>query len=300
MKKLSGLYIAAAALGCFLTLTELILSAMNSSLCSSTGCRVVESYLRFNESFMYIMGFSFFAALLIAERVASLRKYGALLLLFALAAEGYLIGFQIFVAGNICSFCFVVASFIAFLALIKFFSGAREPILVGCLLFALIFSAVYSINASSEPIPSGSQYVLIYSGDCPHCEEVISFAKEKSIKLTLQDVKEVKGAMRAMGLNAVPVLVCNDPDGKKIYSGAANIIAILTSRFCPENNKQKIQPASAQKSSKAKDATSSQKMKSNDASGANSEPVANTAAPSNQSGPFGGVCDINKKSDPCK
>ena len=232
MKKLNGAYVFLIMLGALLTLTELVLSLLNSSLCSSEGCRIVESYLRFDERYMYALGFLFFCALFVAGRREVLGKYSSLLLICALTAEGYLVGFQFFVAHTVCPFCIAVASIVAGLALLKLISGAREPMLVGFCLFILTGSLVGSINASSTPIPSG-KYVLIYSRECPHCEEVIRFAKERSIPLTLIEANEVKGALGWMGIDAVPVLVCNDDDGKKIYSGAKTIKAVLTAKNEP-------------------------------------------------------------------
>jgi len=232
MKKLNVAYVILIMLGALLTLAEFILSLLNSSLCNSAGCRIVEGYLRFDERYMYVLGFVFFCTLFVAERKEALRKYSSLLLICALTAEGYLVGFQFFVAHTFCPFCIAVASIIAGIALLKIINGVREPMLVGFCLFILTGSLVGSINAASTPIPSG-KYVLIYSRECPHCEEVIRFAKERSIPLTLIEASEVKGALGWMGIDAVPVLVCNDDDGKKIYSGAKTIKAVLTAKNEP-------------------------------------------------------------------
>ncbi|HMK55017.1 MAG TPA: hypothetical protein VK448_00085 [Dissulfurispiraceae bacterium] len=238
MKKANRVYILLIVLGALLTLAELTLSLINSSLCSSEGCRIVESYLRFDERYMYALGFLFFCALFIAERNEDLKKLSSLLLICALAAEGYLVGFQFFVAHTVCPFCITVASIIMVAAFLKFIGGIREPVLAGFCLFALIFTLVGSINASSLPIPAGKQNVLIYSKDCPHCEEVIRFSKEKAIPLTLCEAGEVKGALRWMGIDSVPVLVCSDNDGKKIYTGANTIKAVLTAKYEPSSKEE--------------------------------------------------------------
>lgn len=232
MKKLNWGYNFLIVLGALLTLTELVLSLLNSSLCSSDGCRIVESYLRFDERYMYALGFLFFCALFVGERREALRKYSSLLLVCALAAEGYLVGFQLFVAHTFCPFCITVASIIIVAALLKLIGGTREPMLAGFCLFALTCTLVGSINASSMAIPA-SKFVLIYAKDCPHCEEVIRFAKERAIPLTLCEAGEVREALRWMGIEAVPVLVCNDDDSKKIYSGAKTIKAVLTAKNEP-------------------------------------------------------------------
>jgi len=182
---------------------------------------------------MYALGFVFFCLLYIAERREKLRKYISTLLMYALAAEGYLVGFQIFVAHTVCPFCIAVASIIVGIGLLKLFGETRKPVMIGFCMFALTCSLVGSINIPLSPIPAGGQNVLIYSKTCPHCEEVIKFSKEKGIPLTLCEASEVKGVLRLIGIDAVPVLVCNDVNDKKIYTGAKNIEAVLTAKYAP-------------------------------------------------------------------
>ncbi len=250
MKKLTGVYFFLIILGGLLTSTELILSLSNSSLCSSAGCRIVASYLRFDERYMYVLGFLFFCGLYVTERKEVLRKFSALLLMCALAAEGYLVGFQFFIANTVCPFCIAVAAIIACLAVLKLISRVTEPMLAGFCLFVLTGSLVGSINVASTPLPTDRHYVLIYSKGCPHCEEIIRFSKEKAIPLTLCEATEVKGALRWMGIDAVPVLVCNDDDGKKIYSGENTIKAVLTARYVPSGKNTTAQSSPAGKAAR--------------------------------------------------
>jgi uncharacterized membrane protein len=240
MKKLAGAYTFLVILGGLLTLAELILSLLNSSLCSSVGCRIVESYLRFDERYMYALGFLFFCALYVTERKEAFKKYSSLLLMFALAAEGYLVGFQFFVAHTVCPFCIALASVIICMALLKLISGVREPMLAGFCLFVLTGALVGSINIASTPIPTDRHYVLIHSKDCTHCEEVIRFSKERAIPLALIEARDVKSALGWMGIDAVPILICNDDDGKKIYSGVTTIKAVLTAKGYEPSAKETI------------------------------------------------------------
>lgn len=300
MKKLNGAYVILIMLGALLTSTELVLSLLNSSLCSSEGCRIVESYLRFDERYMYALGFLFFCALFVTGHKEALEKYSSLLLICALTAEGYLVGFQFFVAHTFCPFCISVALIIAGLALLKLISGAREPMLVGFCLFILTGSLVGSINASSTPIPTDRHYVLIYSKDCPHCEEVIKFSKERSISLTLIEASEVKGALGWIGIDAVPVLVCNDDDGKKIYTGAKTIKTVLTVKNEPSTKKIAEKSSRAGKTPRPPQKEMTQKSRPIDIFHQSNETfiysgVSGHTAASNEE-----VCSIGKNSTVCE
>jgi len=228
--------------GCLLTSAAIAMSLSGSSFCSSRGCKVVEDYLSIDPIFMYALGFFFFCLMLIFERRESLTTYGSTLLMFALAAEGYLVGFQLFVVHTVCIFCLTIASIIAGLGLLKLFGETRRIVLNGFLLFALTCSLVGFVNVSFSPIPSGDDDVLIYSKNCPHCEEVIRFSRERGIPLKLCEANEVKGGLKWMGIDVVPVLVCSDTREKKIYTGTKNILAVLAAKYKP-STEEVITPA---------------------------------------------------------
>jgi len=242
MKKVSSLLSdMLILLGCALTLTELILYLQGSSLCNSTGCRVVESYMRVNPAYMYVLGFLLFCFLFVAEHRKDLKQYGPTLVTFALAAEGYLVGFQLFIVNTVCLFCATVASLILGIGILKLFGDTPKQIVTGFCLFAIMCSLVGLVNVSSSPIPSGKQNVLIYSKNCPHCEDVIRFSKERGITLTLCEANKVKDGLRWMGIDVVPVLICNDAEDKKIYTGAKHIESVLMSTY--ESHANEIEKA---------------------------------------------------------
>jgi hypothetical protein len=299
MKKLARVYTFLVILGGLSTLAELILSLMNSSLCSSVGCRIVESYLRFDERYMYALGFLFFCALYISERTEVLRKFSGLLLMCALAAEGYLVGFQLFIAQTVCPYCIALASIIAGIALLKLISGAREPMLAGFCLFLLTGALVGSINTTSTPIPSG-KYVLIYSKDCLHCEEVIRFSREKAIPLTLCEAGEVTGALRSIGIDSVPVLVCNDVDGKKIYSGANNIKAVLTARLTPHSLDTPPQVKSSVKKPQRNGKEGTQEGRATEILNKTYDPFIYSGKVGQPTETYEGACSIGKSSTTCE
>jgi|GEM_PF-684437 len=299
MKKLTIAYIFLIMLGGLLTSAELTMLMLHSSLCSSAGCRIVESYLKFDERYMYAIGFIFFCSLYLTEHMKSLSRYSHLLVMSALAAEGYLVGFQFFVAHTFCPVCISVASIIAGISLLKLISGAKEPILFGIYLFVLTFSLVGSINATSTPIPT-DRHVLIYSKECPHCEEVIRFCKERSIPLKLIEAGEVKGALGWMGIDAVPILVCNDDDGKKIYSGAKTIEAVLTAKSEPFTKETLTKAGRAETMPRQMKGNINQKSSEMNNSYKNSEFFIYSGSASYSVGANDGVCSVGKSNQTCE
>jgi len=219
------------ACGCLVTAAAMGLSLSGSSLCSSGGCKIVEDYLSVDPIFMYALGFLFFCLLFVAEHKEKLRQYGPPLLMFALAVEGYLVGFQLFVIHAVCFLCVTVALIVVTIGLLKLFGESRRPIINGFLLLMLTCSLVGFINIPSAPIPSGGHDVLIYSKECPHCEEVIRFSKKSGIQLTLYEVNKVRNMMVWLGIDAVPVLICNDATDKKIYIGSTKIEKVLAAKY---------------------------------------------------------------------
>ena len=299
MKKLAVAYTFLIMLGGILTLVGLMMSMLHSSICDSAGCRIVESYLKFDERYMYALGFVFFCSLYLTERIKSLSRYSHLLVMSALAAEGYLVGFQFFVAHTFCQFCISFASIIAGISLIRLISGAKEPILFGICLFVLTFSLVGSINVASTPIPTDS-HVLIYSKECPHCEEVIRFCKERAIPLKLVEAGEVKGALGWMGIDAVPILVCNDDNGKKIYSGAKTIEAVLTAKNEPIAKETATKVGHAGTIPRQMKGNINQKSNEMNNSYKNSDSFIYPGSAGHSVGANDGVCSVGKSNQTCE
>ena len=98
--------------------------------------------------------------------------------------------------------------------------------------FLCVLSAVYLVNPGVDEIPR-ERYVLIYSKDCPHCEETIRFCRERNIPVSMIDARKVIGTLKSLGLDVVPVLVCNGENKREIFVGSRKIEEYLISLHAP-------------------------------------------------------------------
>ncbi|MEM3335616.1 MAG: hypothetical protein QXY47_06245 [Thermoplasmata archaeon] len=231
------LFLFLSLIGFILTSVEFFYSLQGKSLCPTDGCLIVGSFAR-DDKALYLMGMIFFGSII---ALLSFKKYFSyanllidILLMLGIAVEGYLVGFQVFVIQDYCLFCLTVAGIIFSLALIKIILKKNIVVSVGFAVFILIFASVWFINPGLKSVPE-SQYVLIYSENCPHCHKVIDFCKDKNIPVELVKVNDIKGFCKTANINTVPVLVCNCPDKKTILKGESNIINYFSELFVPNS-----------------------------------------------------------------
>lgn len=232
-----ALFLFLSLTGLILTSVEFFYSLQGKSLCPTDGCLIVGSFAK-DDKVLYLLGMIFFGSII---ALFLFKKYFShanllidMLLILGMAVEGYLVGFQVFVVQNYCLFCLIVAGIIFSLALMRIVLKKNIVVPVGFAVFVLIFASVWFINPGLKSIPD-SQYVLIYSENCPHCHKVIDFCKEKNIPVELVKVNDMKGFCKTVNINTVPVLVCNCPDKKTILKGESNIINYFSELFVPNN-----------------------------------------------------------------
>ncbi len=186
----------AAVLGFILTGTQAVLIYLDGSgICLNEGCEVVDSLTRIGPIYFNIFGFFFF--LLVSFGLSRARKGAAiwkrfvsLLLLTALAGEGVLFSFQLFVTEIYCSYCLIV---LALVFLCNLFMGLKQ-LFKGVVIFSTIVVAMASLNFDTNQekkisLDDGTlarvgaaapdrQLYLFFSSSCPYCEKVIETIKE--------------------------------------------------------------------------------------------------------------------------
>ncbi len=207
--------------GLLFSLTELILHFYNKSLCKTEGCRIVESFVRGGDIVLLLIGILLFGVLFFLSIKQKFPNIHSVLLIIALATEGYLIGFQSFIIKEFCVFCLIIFAILFISAILRLFQGRRE-LAFAFLSFISIFFITYLVNPQINEIPS-AQYVLLYSKDCPHCKEVIQFCTQMQIPVHAIEVKEVSGVLKSLKINSVPVLYCSQGNEKKFIIGADSI-----------------------------------------------------------------------------
>lgn len=217
--------------GLLLVLTEIIMQYSGKSLCTSSGCRTAELFVS-NSMVLLAAGAAVFLCLTLASFFRKLAFIRFLILTSALSVEGYLVAFQSFIIREFCLFCMVVFAIFVFSVLVNILQKKPEYI-ISLAGFLSVLSAVYLVNPGVNEIPR-ERYVLIYSKDCPHCEETIRFCRERNIPVSMIDARKVVGTLKSLGLDVVPVLVCNsNRNEREIFAGSEKIKEYLISLYTP-------------------------------------------------------------------
>lgn len=234
-------------IGFLLISIEIIFQLIGKTLCITEGCRVVESFVKGGDILLLILGLILFSILFflslnkLLERFRIIKEYmHSLVLIMALSGQGYLLSFQSFVVKEFCVFCITVFT-VLFISCILRLLQKRLELAFAFTSFLSVFLITYFVNLEIGRIPS-SQYVLVYSKDCPHCEEVIQFCKSHSISVQTVEAKNLRSTLQSLKIEAVPVLFCDEGGTKKFIIGQDNIKQYLLTKasqynsdggFCP-------------------------------------------------------------------
>ena len=237
-------------------------------LCLNEGCRVVESLTTVSPLVFNLLGFAWFAALTLIMRRADRRPFRGLdwpriFLIAGMAVEAVLMGFQLFVARALCSYCLVV---FAIVLALNIMAGRRQTVAAGAVFAAVMImfpllrfgqiprtaapgkraldAGTYAVRRCSEP---AKQLYLIFSSNCPHCREVITTLENcnscnfhfnpidrlKTFELAGIErlptyAPEVNRALLALlGIDVVPVLLAVGPEGISVIKGEKSIIGFI-------------------------------------------------------------------------
>ncbi|MGB9892759.1 hypothetical protein [Thermodesulfovibrio yellowstonii] len=229
--------------GFLVVLAETIFHIYGKSLCTTEGCRIVESFVKGGDLGLLIAGLLSFGVLIFIsfykfpQKIKTLIEYiHSGILIAALSVEGYLLGFQLFIVKELCIFCLTVFGILFISSVIRLFEKRLE-MAYAFAGFICIFLITYFVNPGINPIPSSSGYVLVYSKGCPHCEEVIQFCKTHYPSVQTIEAKEVVGTLRALKIDHVPVLFCDEGTTKRLIVGQNSIKEYLLSK-APETSTQ--------------------------------------------------------------
>ena len=241
-----------------------------SSFCIDAGCEVVESLTAISPLHLNILGFIFFQVVfwflyhLKSKPGFRIHLMGPLLL-SGLAFDSALLGYQIFVAHSICSYCLLVllfvialnilhgvwqatAGFAIFSAIVISFSAmALFPAAAGSRIYSLK-NASYGLKSCASPT---KEIYLIFSSDCPHCQKVIETLNNcNSCDLYLNPINPIRSlnidglrlnkgfapevnriVLKVLGIDSVPVLVVKDEESYRFVRGEDRILNFI-SRAC--------------------------------------------------------------------
>jgi len=217
-------------LGEIINLTQMYLQIHHESLCSSNGCKIVDSFARYGNGFMCGVGaFVFlllFAFLVLEEKRPFFGKLFDLVLMASLAGEGYLLGFQLFGVGTICHFCFGVFLIFVTLGVFRILHGSRWVWFGYWALLAVLVVTFFVPPKGFTPLPK-EKFVLIYSPSCPHCKRVIELLKSKKIRFAGVNYRKVLNFLYTLGDTDIPVLVVRGKGKFTILVGEVPITAYV-------------------------------------------------------------------------
>ena len=234
-----------------------------TGFCPNAGCEIVERLTALSPLYFNILGLLYFQFVYWSLRLIKKRSIDSfdiigLLLLAGLAVEGVLLGYQLFVARVVCSYCILIFFFVISLNLVY----GRKQILSGVtLVIAIIFTFSllsflparispqrYSLESGSYGVRScalpSKDVFLIFSSECTHCMNVIKALnncnscdfylnpvdeldtfKADGFELKASYSPEVNRLMLAiLGIKEVPVLVVKNTAGFSFIKGEDKII----------------------------------------------------------------------------
>lgn len=226
----------------------LVMLGVRGVPCSGTGCRIVQSYAGHGELLLMVMGLLFFAGLAVFIHM-DLRNIRFVIrpdiavktmLVSALGVEGYLVGFQVFVAHALCLFCMGMLALVVAAAVSYTFG---KPVMyVGVAVFFAVLSTMFLVRPqgvydlktlSDNHIVKGkasARCYLFYSRQCGHCEKVIDYCESTpslDIDLYTCPVSKARGLLMALGIARVPTLLVDNGETKEIITGDKAIMSYL-------------------------------------------------------------------------
>ncbi|MBT8490443.1 MAG: hypothetical protein KJN62_05290 [Deltaproteobacteria bacterium] len=240
-------FVLVCVIGLILVVAELAFQLFNASICTTEGCQVAIRQTRYGSISILMPGIAIFLilALLTKNNMSQHKEYFdkavSMLLIAALSAEGFLVGYQAFRLQAVCAFCIVVFGIFIILALLWFLEGRREMV-SGFACFFTVLTLMYLImpvspaHLDSKNI-GNSMLTLFYDSSCNSCENINELCKECDIQVN----KIVAGSniefLNFMDIKQLPVLIVNGTEEKKIIIGESRIIEYLMNSMEDEGDK---------------------------------------------------------------
>ncbi|HTP03682.1 MAG TPA: glutaredoxin domain-containing protein [Nitrospirota bacterium] len=191
-------------------------------------------YTRFGDASILIIGLALFSSLAalsfgsLYRGRQGLEKNVNLILIAALASEGYFTGYQTFSIHFLCFFCLTVFGLLVILGILRLVSGEKE-IVAGFAAMAAVFSLLYLVLSAngSVHIPDDDKLVLFYSKECKYCTQVIDEIEKNGIPVKHVLVTEYSSFLKSMGIEHVPTLYVNNGYEKTFLIGKDAIESYL-------------------------------------------------------------------------
>jgi uncharacterized membrane protein len=237
-----------------------------SSICPNAGCKVVENLTSISPVYLNILGFIFFQVVfwllgsLKSKPDKGLNLIG-LVLLGGLAFDSALLGYQLFVAHSLCSYCLLILFFVIILNILYGFRqmaagfAISSAVVISFSMMVLFPAGAgsqrYSLKNASYGVKScaspSKEIYLIFSSDCPHCQQVIETLNNcNSCDLYLNPINPIDALnidglelnkrfspevnrliLEIFGIDSVPVLVVKDAESYRFIRGENQILNFI-------------------------------------------------------------------------
>jgi len=104
-------------------------------------------------------------------------------------------------------------------------------IIIGIFSFVTVFSIMSVLKPIAIDQLPNSDLILIYKANCPHCEKVEKFIKEKHINISNVDASNCLSLLKSLSINAVPALISKKMYKIEVLIGDKAIIKYLLRRI---------------------------------------------------------------------
>ncbi len=182
----------------------------SSPICVSNGCTIVNQITHFGSIPFTIAGIMLFSFLLIVSFYKNLSLLLDITIALSLITEGLLVGFQAFYLQSFCTICVGIFIIIVVMFVLRLFgkNGNRTIFVMGAVGFAALFILSFILYTPIWQPKTGT--TLIYSDNCPHCENVLRKIKKDKLlikKIHIINLKRAKAFLFNIGIKSIPVLV---------------------------------------------------------------------------------------------
>jgi len=236
------IFLSISVLATLFVFTEIVLKSFGKSICGTEGCKMTAQAARFGDISIFLVGFGTFFSLaglsLLSRRIRKpgIERFINLILVIALAGEGFFMGYLAFRIHTVCLFCITIFIFMITLGLFRLLAGETD-VLAGFGALAAVFVIQYLVLPAGVPVhlPVNERFLLFYSKDCRHCAELIKELDEKKIQVAHLPVGDYAVFLKNMGIEGIPTLMVNDPYQKIFLTGKEAIERYLLACMNPKS-----------------------------------------------------------------
>lgn len=194
---------------------NMYLLLINSPLCSSSGCSLASSLLKFNSIYLYGLGLFSSICLMIfhIKKINMLFRYT---ILSMIVAETILLSYLYFKTGEMCYTCLGFWS-ILFVIFCIYRLSFYNLVLIGVIIVAMSL-----LSLKEDILDEG--YTIIGKEGCHFCLETKEELNKMNIEYKYKDYKGFVGMINSMGINNIPIMIHKKEGMIQIYVGKENII----------------------------------------------------------------------------